>query len=477
MKLLSITVADFLPFQGEQTVDFATDEQRNVTIIMGDNGAGKTSLAQAFEWCLYGRNPKGIKQVINAYQRDRIPSGQSREVKVEIVLVKDGIRYRIVRKQQYSRSMSGGRVRSEPSKLSIFYKVDGETYGVADDPRELRETIGKLLSEELSHYFFFDGEHVKSMRDEIEHGKSQDFANAVKAILGLSPIASAIRHLKGSSGRGAGRTTVQRNLTESLNLTDNEVLNKKRARIEANEQRIVRLEEEINSLDAEISDATELTEKWSQLLRENQASEEAQRAVERAQRDVKSSETALRSKRDQFFQAFKSGMFDFTIEKPVKIAMELMKDVDASSKGVPNINDVTIKYLLERHECICGTHFEVGDSIDEHLHELLKYVPPKDLGTYMSEFEKECRVRTESLEDLEEVIGDAYAGYRDAGRALDSARDELEIAEKHRDSIKHADVRVLRENLAKAERAKMNALKKQAINKNDISKAKKRTSS
>ena len=32
----------------------STDNDRNVTIIMGDNGTGKTSLAQVFTWCLYG---------------------------------------------------------------------------------------------------------------------------------------------------------------------------------------------------------------------------------------------------------------------------------------------------------------------------------------------------------------------------------------------------------------------------------------
>ncbi|MBR3313094.1 MAG: AAA family ATPase [Atopobiaceae bacterium] len=58
MLIRSITVENFLPFQGEQSVEFSTDPDRNVTLVMGDNGAGKTSLAQAFEWCLYGRAPR-----------------------------------------------------------------------------------------------------------------------------------------------------------------------------------------------------------------------------------------------------------------------------------------------------------------------------------------------------------------------------------------------------------------------------------
>lgn len=44
MLLKSIKVKDFRQFKGEQYVSFSTDPERNVTIIQGDNGAGKTSL-------------------------------------------------------------------------------------------------------------------------------------------------------------------------------------------------------------------------------------------------------------------------------------------------------------------------------------------------------------------------------------------------------------------------------------------------
>ena len=54
MLLKSIKVKDFRQFKGEQYVAFSVDPDRNVTIIQGDNGSGKTSFAQAFRWCLYG---------------------------------------------------------------------------------------------------------------------------------------------------------------------------------------------------------------------------------------------------------------------------------------------------------------------------------------------------------------------------------------------------------------------------------------
>lgn len=70
-----------------------------------------------------------------------------------------------------------------------------------------------------------------------------------------------------------------------------------------------------------------------------------------------------------------------------------LEGCDLTSKGVPQVNDKTIKFLLERHECLCGTKFEDGDDVAQHLYELLSYVPPKDIGTYVSEFTHECALR------------------------------------------------------------------------------------
>lgn len=54
MLLRTLKLKDFRQFKEEQTIFFATDPVKNVTVIMGGNGSGKTTFAQAFTWCLYG---------------------------------------------------------------------------------------------------------------------------------------------------------------------------------------------------------------------------------------------------------------------------------------------------------------------------------------------------------------------------------------------------------------------------------------
>ena len=56
MKLEYLKLNNFRQYYGEQTVHFAYDSPRHVTVIRGINGAGKTSLFTALNWCLYGED-------------------------------------------------------------------------------------------------------------------------------------------------------------------------------------------------------------------------------------------------------------------------------------------------------------------------------------------------------------------------------------------------------------------------------------
>lgn len=62
------------------------------------------------------------------------------------------------------------------------------------------------------------------MRSEIERGKSSDFADAVKTILGLQPVASALNHLKASGNR----SSVERWFNRQFDLAGDQDLEAKR---------------------------------------------------------------------------------------------------------------------------------------------------------------------------------------------------------------------------------------------------------
>lgn len=54
MKLISMCVSNLGPFFGEQSINFATNNNSPITAVVGANGSGKSSLARAMGWALYG---------------------------------------------------------------------------------------------------------------------------------------------------------------------------------------------------------------------------------------------------------------------------------------------------------------------------------------------------------------------------------------------------------------------------------------
>lgn len=447
MIIKSITLENFLPFKDKHTVYFSTDRDKNVTLVMGNNGAGKTKLAQAFEWCLYGTPPDGIVNVLNAYVRDHLltAGGPTIYVTVTLEIEKDGVGYTIMRRQPYSRNRHGKVEKPGKHEFAISYKENGQTKPV--DVNKLRPTINKILSGELSHYFFFDGEHVKTMKNEIEAGKSSDFAEAVKDILGLQHIATAIFHLKAPGNR----SSVERTFRSMYDFAGDQDSAQSNQRISFLERKNESLQDDLEDARADEEAADGRVKEYERLLRENAESEDAAKRVQDAKRLVKVAQDQYQAKLNAVFAAFQKGQYRYFSDTLIASAREELADQDKISKAVPSVNDKTIKFILQQHECICGTTFADGSDIAQHLYKLLEYVPPKDLGTYISEFDKECRVRTEAPATMRSDVAAAYREFGNAAEAVTNAEASLEAAQKYLNSLNGIDVKMLRSNLKDAE--------------------------
>ena len=91
MLLKSLYIKNFRQFKGETTIEFAYDKEKNVTIILGDNTYGKTTLLQAFNWCLYDfvifdkdSNPD---MLLNLELASQMQYGSREIVEVKIILI------------------------------------------------------------------------------------------------------------------------------------------------------------------------------------------------------------------------------------------------------------------------------------------------------------------------------------------------------------------------------------------------------
>lgn len=403
MLLKSIKLENFRQFADGQ-IDFSTDPAQNVTLIIGENGTGKTTFAQAFFWCLYGETTFTDKNLLNRNVSESMTPDQTETVKVVLTLTHGSADYQIIRTQEYKKSCSN-KVQGANTVLNISVKsADGNTRYLRS--LECETEIKKILPKELSHYFFFDGERIEKMSKEIAAGKrSSSFADAVVGLTGLNGIQEALRHLSPSkwstSVIGKFNADYVDSDGEVTALTDS--IKKLQQELEGIGNEIVACEHEIEAAEHEKKSAEEEIKQYADGAR-------LQYEKERLGKDMILAKTSKGRLVRDVCHAFNAGMTRFFAMSMVQQSMEMVSKSDFGGKDIPEMHAKTIQFLLDRGSCLCGTQLMEGSVAYNNLCDLLEYLPPKSIGVTVGAFVKESRqlyAREDDLfGDIGEMMGD-----------------------------------------------------------------------
>ena len=77
MLIKKLRLKNFRQYIGEQVIEFSTDREKNVTVLIGVNTSGKTTLIRAFEWILYNKNEFDDKNLLNKNVADGMQMGET----------------------------------------------------------------------------------------------------------------------------------------------------------------------------------------------------------------------------------------------------------------------------------------------------------------------------------------------------------------------------------------------------------------
>ena len=302
MLLRSLKIKDFRQFKGEQgPISFATNPEKNVTVIMGENGSGKTTFAQAFTWCLYGDTDFEDKSMLCKATAQRMLPNTEEKVRVELALNHNEIEYQIIREQLYKKDGTGN-IKSLSPIFSIAYKNhDGQQEFVGE--LETDNRMKEILPKELSRYFFFDGERIGNMSKELRKGKSQEFAKAVKGLLGLNAFTAALDHLK---GRGT-KISVLKTYDNSYEGGNDNKITQYTKEIEAIDIEINRIENRLSNIEKEESIANEKCVELNLKISENMDGERLAKEKSKLIYDLQTTRQAKVSQKQSLLKKFNSG--------------------------------------------------------------------------------------------------------------------------------------------------------------------------
>ncbi len=424
MLLKRMQLTNFRQFNGSQQIEFSTDPERNVTVIMGENGSGKTTLSQAFTWCLYGDTDFDDKFVINKKVAQNLGPNSDELVVVKITLDHMGLEYTMIREQKYTTNSTGVLNRPNNHVFKIAYKnSDGQQEFVKETETDLR--MKEILPKELSKYFFFDGERIGNMSKEIRKGKSQEFAEAVKGLLGLSAFTAALDHLNGRS-----QTTVIKSYENDYDSKSDSKIEEYRKEIRKYDDRLEVIELRLQEIDNEEDVAAEKVKEYETKIAENKDSEKYAKERARLKGKLESLKLSKVSNTTGVIDSFNKKGASWMATKLIFDSLHELASAEKLNTGIPDIHARTIQYLINRKTCLCGNHIDFGNDEYKELNKLLDYIPPKSIGTLIGQFVRECELKSNGSSDAFSDISIKYSSLREFETDYAENIKEIEVIDK-----------------------------------------------
>ncbi|WP_218079352.1 AAA family ATPase [Anthocerotibacter panamensis] len=339
MKLISIKLYNFRQFYGKTPEIFlATGEERNTTIIFGNNGSGKTGLLNAFTWVLYESFTKAFASpgnLVNQRAVAEAKSGDKVDCSVDISFEHDNRRYR-ARRQCHLFKGEG----ATPSRSDLLLQVGDGAGRWEDYSQQSRDVIGRILPLSLHQYFFFDGERIEQI---VRPDKKAEIAEATKKLLRVEVIDRSVRHL------GEARKTLERNLQAIGDPETQRLLLEKE---ELEQERSECLERQEFLVD-ELDNQQLLKNRTRDLLRELEDVVELQRKRDDLEEQARTAEDRYKQSREKLGQLISTRGYTVFLADATQEFRALVENLRAKGELPVGIKRQFVRDLLNNHRCIC----------------------------------------------------------------------------------------------------------------------------
>ena len=392
MLVKSLYYHNFRQFKGENTIKFSCDREKNVTIILGNNTFGKTTLLQMFNWCFYDkaifRQEDNPEFLLNLEVSSKMYNDDSDNVVIEIVLIHEGKEYTINRKQEYLKV--NGVVKPKDSKLKISFKdfATGKT-GYIEKDKDIKSVINLILPEDLSGYFFFDTERVQNVAGR------KDLSNSVKGLLGLSVLDNAIKHM----GKEESKTTVIGSFYEELKKNDDSKAADALEKIQnAEEDRVAQWQIKEDA-EGQIDIYEAMKEKLEMKIRSLSGSAELQQRKDSLSKYIKVEKETLEEAYKDYEFIYGNNVAWFYAQPLYEKALRFLEKADINDKGIKDVTADTIKELINNGKCLCGANICEGNDAYLHLMEQIRFVPPESIGTTIKNFKTDIKKNNKNNKD------------------------------------------------------------------------------
>lgn len=205
MFIKKITLNNYRIYKGNNTIELNHNPHKNLFVVAGNNGYGKTSFLTALIWCLYG---KKISEVEEAYRKEIYAAGGYKYYAFanlnKLALEESTYSYFV---EIAFRNFNIPFLNTEEVVIRREYDVqtDKEAVSINIDgyENELTKEVGPdifindfILPKEIAKFFFFDSEKIVSIAESKSIDEMKSISRAYSEVLGIKKYEDLRNNLK-----------------------------------------------------------------------------------------------------------------------------------------------------------------------------------------------------------------------------------------------------------------------------------------
>lgn len=205
MYIKKIVIEDYRIYYGKNELNFSKVKGKNVFIISGDNGFGKTTLLTSLVWCFYGKllgevdekfrediyEAGGYKKFATGNLNRLAKSNGSQSYRVTLSLADVSIPFLPCKELIISRTFN---IHEGEDIVEIY--IDGAE-------NELTKKVGPeifindfILPKEIAKFFFFDAEKIVALAEINTIEEKRNLSKAYSEVLGFKKYEDLKNHLQ-----------------------------------------------------------------------------------------------------------------------------------------------------------------------------------------------------------------------------------------------------------------------------------------
>ena len=197
MRIKQVTLRNFRIYQGENTITFQSHAEKNLFVVSGYNGFGKTTFLTSLVWCLYGKQMQevdrtfrdrivesgGYRNYLNASLNRQVRTQEAEQptkdsFSVSVLLENIDIPEVTIKELEITRRYEDGQER-----LDVY--IDGTENELVKDVGNELFIQDFILPKEIAKFFFFDAEKITSLAEIKSLEDKRQLSRAYSEVLGI----------------------------------------------------------------------------------------------------------------------------------------------------------------------------------------------------------------------------------------------------------------------------------------------------